>query len=572
MIYENNRIVKKAKLSESSADMKQSSVLRIKTNDLLKVISEYNNLIVLKLNNTHVEKIEKCPNLHSLKISYNKGITSLNLNSVEDIHLDNVLNLSLLNMSYVKHATIKHLPSLSSIVLPNAINVYLNNIDLSKSKVKTICMPEVRNLRIKNMKGVKTQDSINFATNLSTLIIENCDLVCLNKLDNFDVIIIRNCPSLQMISTFDYVKKLTIENCPRLFSCENLTNMGSIHFDRCDSLIRIRNIEAANLTFEYCFSLSELDLSLVENIEVNRCHALSRIIVHPELEELHIDHCSYLDDIIFTHEYMLNGAELNLTILGNNMITDIDNWWVSRLTIKENQTLETMTNVSNLNHLIIEDCHELNSISHMMIVNSLKVQCCTNLESIDDVFGFKSISLIDCDALNELNITYSYATTMIIKNSPDLNFTFKGNQLERLTLEDIGIPLIKSMNPTARISISNVQILPDLESDIPESNNTDDDDDGHTFTAALTLRSLFDKMSSSYTIISNMVLTFKIRKCFVKYMKLKKENNLCDCVICQEPIDFQTGTFTACNHLFHRDCLATWMDVRRTCPLCNTNL
>lgn len=572
--------MKKVKYSTDfdSTDRKHSAVIRVKRNDLLKVISDYSNLTIINLSCTKVEKIENCPILYSLRIAHNQGLNNLELNTVEDLYLESAVSLTCINMPMVKQATLKHLPRLSSIILPKAIEVYMNNIDFSKAKVKPIYMPEVRTLRLKNLKGVKTQDAFNYAMNLSTLIIDNCDLVCLNKLDNYDQVVIQNCKSLQMISNITNIRRLTIDNCPRLFSCENMTDMGSIVVSRCDALVRFKNTEAANITFEYCFALTELNLSMVEYIEVNRCPSFSRFTVQPELQQLTFNQCGFLDEIIFTQEYVLSGTELSLEIIGDNMIEGIDDWWVSRLSIKENQTLKYITHINNLNYLALEDCHELCSIAHAIVSNDIKIHCCSSLESIYNIDGFQSLSITDCDSLIDLRVKYSNATKMIIKNCLDLNFTFNGFHLEKLILEDVGVALISHITPSAKIRISNVSMLPDLVSEnINDEDNSPEDSDSedleeYNYPASMILKSHFMKMNDACKIIYQRIKTFKIRRAFLKYTQLQREKDLCDCVICQEAISFQTGTFTNCNHLFHRDCLSTWMAVRRTCPLCNNTM
>jgi hypothetical protein len=48
-----------------------------------------------------------------------------------------------------------------------------------------------------------------------------------------------------------------------------------------------------------------------------------------------------------------------------------------------------------------------------------------------------------------------------------------------------------------------------------------------------------------------------------------------DCSICYELIDARNPRaymLAPCNHLFHRDCLIQWMDVKMECPICRTNL
>ncbi|KAL7562857.1 hypothetical protein ACA910_002473 [Epithemia clementina (nom. ined.)] len=47
-----------------------------------------------------------------------------------------------------------------------------------------------------------------------------------------------------------------------------------------------------------------------------------------------------------------------------------------------------------------------------------------------------------------------------------------------------------------------------------------------------------------------------------------------DCSICYETIDVvrQSYMLAPCDHLFHRDCLMQWMDVKMECPICRTDL
>lgn len=48
-----------------------------------------------------------------------------------------------------------------------------------------------------------------------------------------------------------------------------------------------------------------------------------------------------------------------------------------------------------------------------------------------------------------------------------------------------------------------------------------------------------------------------------------------ECSICYDAIDIRDRLkymLAPCNHLFHRDCLAQWMDVKMECPICRTEL
>lgn len=55
----------------------------------------------------------------------------------------------------------------------------------------------------------------------------------------------------------------------------------------------------------------------------------------------------------------------------------------------------------------------------------------------------------------------------------------------------------------------------------------------------------------------------------------ESEENTIDCVICYSPIDVQNRRdymLAPCDHIFHRNCLEQWMDVKMECPVCRKDL
>mmetsp|Transcript_738 Transcript_738/g.810 ORF Transcript_738/g.810 Transcript_738/m.810 type:complete len:1236 (+) Transcript_738:144-3851(+) len=59
-------------------------------------------------------------------------------------------------------------------------------------------------------------------------------------------------------------------------------------------------------------------------------------------------------------------------------------------------------------------------------------------------------------------------------------------------------------------------------------------------------------------------------------MALPKNPSTCiDCVICYNEIDTTNRTaymLSPCDHIFHKDCLVQWMEVKMECPICRTQL
>ena len=47
-----------------------------------------------------------------------------------------------------------------------------------------------------------------------------------------------------------------------------------------------------------------------------------------------------------------------------------------------------------------------------------------------------------------------------------------------------------------------------------------------------------------------------------------------DCVICYDAIDTEKNDYmlAPCNHIFHKQCLVQWIEVKNECPICRLNL
>jgi hypothetical protein len=50
------------------------------------------------------------------------------------------------------------------------------------------------------------------------------------------------------------------------------------------------------------------------------------------------------------------------------------------------------------------------------------------------------------------------------------------------------------------------------------------------------------------------------------------KEHLDDCSICLEKIVNDDKHITSCNHTFHEECMAIWMSLNNSCPLCRKNL
>lgn len=53
-----------------------------------------------------------------------------------------------------------------------------------------------------------------------------------------------------------------------------------------------------------------------------------------------------------------------------------------------------------------------------------------------------------------------------------------------------------------------------------------------------------------------------------------QDSDVIDCVICMNPLDLELRNYmiAPCDHVFHRECLEEWMEVKMECPTCRCSL
>ena len=571
----NPRAAKKAKLSSPIIDInnneevcfgKNTTVLSIKNNDEIKDISDCKNLSVLTLENTSIEKIYSCPNLYHLTVNKNDGLEIINLPSVKVAQLKDICDIDVIKLESASKVILDNMPMLTTLLLPNALDVSISNMDLFNMTFRK-SIPRAISLNLHNVSGMKSFNEIK-CNNLMKLVIDNCSFTSISNLDGYDEIIIENCSSLRHIENISNVDKLTINNCPELFSLDTVKDVLHLHVSRCETLRRIRNIEGVNLFIEYCFNLLTLDSLYVEKIKISRCPFLVSICLHPDLLHLIVDHCSFLESLKFNYENPFCYSNLRIDIIGDNMIQEVQDWYASKLVIKENQTLERIIKVHNLIDLTIIDCVELNTISEIYITNNLTIQCCPSLEDVLNVHGFGELSLIDCEALTNFHISGVYLKELSINGCPGLNTNFHGDNLKNLTLINTGFVIVHSLSNYSTIDIKNARLLPNLSSTNNQIDTLECNED-IVNNEAMLLKSHMNKLFQSAKCILGRYQSYNIRCNYLQFIQMKKNDRICDCVICQETISPETSKITKCGHIFHSRCLSEWFSIRRTCPLCN---
>lgn len=548
-----------------------TTVLNIQNNNSIRDISDIPHLSIASLMNTKVVNIQMCPSLYTLSIIENDGIEMLSLPNVCNLTLKNALTVRMVNMPAVEKANLDDLPMLSHLSLPNATVVKISNMTLWEGRFEDNCMPIVKSLQLKNIRGHIDEQHF-MGIDLNTLIIDNCDIIKLTNLHGYHEVIIRNCKFLRTIEGFTHIHNLSVRNCPSLFVIDNLKNIGMISVDSCDALRDVRRIDALTILIEYCSSIMEIvSTVVVEKIIVKQCHSLDQIGIHSDLSQLVVDSCKTLRNLEFVCDTPYCYSELKIGLYGNNMIQDIDGWFASELVIKGNFTLETITNVYNNTKLIISDCAELTLIAGVFILQELIIQCCPCLESIINAYGFNSLSIIDCESLIDFSITSARLTSLVVSDCPELNLILDGEFLTALSMVNTGLPIIKNLSKHSIIQTRNVSLLPDLLSS-PLDVLTPLADEDVVYPEAVMLADHMAKLIRSGKIISDRSIAYRLRVKYLKYIEMKNLDRICGCVICHERIFPNEVIFTECDHMFHASCLNTWLGVRRTCPLCNAEI
>ena len=540
----------------SSFSNPNTSVVNIHNNHSIKSIVNCTNLSILNIANSVVGTIKSCPILYSLSIRNNEGMNHLKVSSVREVSLNKLLDLQTVEMLQVRQAMLDTLPSLKQIKMPNATHISINDIGSEYCPKLLKSFPLARHIELMNIKNFNPCERFSGA-NLKKLIIRNCDIKFICNLKDFDEVVIENCNHIQYVESILDVKILTVINCPNLYRLEHVVS-NNLTIQRCNSLRKISQIECRELTIEYCFELAVIPTLEANEITVTRCPSLVKIHLYEDIQVLNINTCEALTYIDFNSSDALGYSNLTMNLEGDNQITEIKDWYVARLTIKHNASLEIIKNIYNLIDLSLIDCRYIYALSDASVLSDLYIELCPSLETVTNIYGFSKMSLIDCDSLTTFEMYLTELRHVHINNCLNLNLKLCGDLLASICLLDCGSVLILNVSDDAKIEIKNVSMMPDM----PSKNQSHVND----------LRSHMRLMIDSTQTIVNFIKKKIMRKRFLNFLAFKETFGTYDCPICHESICPSLSTVTSCNHMFHSSCLFKWLVVKRSCPLCNDNL
>ena len=529
-----------------------------------KTISDYKQLSILNLFDTNVETIENCPILHSLTISNNQLLKTLILPSVQECSIIRVSSLHDIDIENAEIAHLNNLPALNTINLPNVKLLTMSNMNIHSDSICINTMKSLRALHLDNVNGVDVQEMV-WLEGINCLRISNCDITTLSNITSYSELTITNCSKLESIDTIVHVNNLTVDNCSSLASIDNCSNISMMKISRCNAFKHIADVEIENLTIEYCFKLIHLNSILVETLDVSFCPRIVSISLNPDTLQFTLNNCIMFDALEFDCDKAFCYASLRINLIGDNMIENIKDWFASSLIISDNNTLETVSNVYNLHELSLVNCHELNSISDTFIIDSLYISKCPILDSITNVYGYTSLDIIGCEELKAFDVEHTKLLSLTIERCRDLLLHVNGVSLEQLTLIGCGLITIENIDKKANIMIQNAAFHPNLSS-VPNRVGS------IYFEATKKFISHMNNLFKSAQVISKRFNLYNDRSKYLKFINLKQKNRITDCVICQETIPVELSIITRCEHMYHSECLNTWVRTRRSCPLCNLEL
>lgn len=575
----NTRAAKRTKLNPSvqntkkyntaDSDSKLITVLNIADNSTIMDITNYRNLTVLNLDETDVQSIEQCPSLFMLDINSNSKIKKLQLPSVKKVCLKDLSGLYELELSTAITVHLENIPVLQNLYLPLATDVTLSNLRIDQFEISE-SIPRVQTLSLINVRDINL-DYLD-GMSITKLILDNCDITHLGNLDSFEEITLKNCQYLSSVYNIANVDNLNIFNCGKLFNIDTIDNISDMTISQCGTLSRIKNIDATKLSIRYCFSILEVLNFSLERLEIEYCPSIECVSVSSDLKHLVINDCRSFEKLLFNSISAFDFEDLEIELTGDNLVEVIKDWYVAKLTITNNRSLESIANLYNIVNLIIQNCIELQSISNAFIAETICLENCPSLETIRNVYGFQTLSITHCESLTDFDsFGLSKLKFIHILSCPELNLRFDGSLLTHLGLYDTGSVFIQNLSKRSSIDICNVPFLPNITTSLFDI-DLRLEDENPIFPEAIEVANCMRTLLDATQVIKNHIRAYRIRQKYLKYQTMKERDQIIDCVICHDSIDPIGWTITSCDHLFHSPCLSRWFEVRRTCPLCNNAL
>jgi Ring finger domain len=528
----------------------KTTSLFIESNTHLQKILQCPALSILNIKDSAVQTIKGCSALCNLTIENNRGMQTLKNASVRKAILSECHNLKKVILDKVEYLQLSGMYSLESIKVPCARHVILSNMNLDSLPFHLFeAFPNMETLELDNVFGFSVEDI--YGCSLHSLTIRTCSIDKISGLKNIDEFTIEDCHDIRTISNIGQVRLLTIVNCSKLKLVENLSDINTCRIERCDDLQYLFTIEAVKCSLLYCFGIVEVPYLQIQTLLFEKCPFLLKIDVSTYCRSLSIDNCYSFEELKFQEGSANAHIDLRIALVGNNNVYSISEWFARVLFVKDNNTLEDIKQVQNLHELVVVNCCELIKVSNLQ-ASIVSIDQAPSLESISEVFCVSELNLIGCDSLSDIRIPLSNLTTVLIHDCIKAILTIDASYLTSLSLINCGMVIPFNIHPDCIALVENTNQL-------PNTCNTN----------ALPIVSRMLKMIDAADTIMKCMHGYLVKKRYRNFINFKKTGRISDCVICHEMISISDSTFTKCNHMFHAHCLISWLQIKRSCPLCN---
>ena len=417
-------------------------------------IEKFSNVFTLDLSNNNIANIDNLnnPKINMINLENNK-ITDVSILSKQDnINLsNNPIESGLDKLENVSWLELNQC-NLSETNLYNLINLSkLNYISLQGNNIENVECLENMNLyeiNLSNNQGITGIEKLN---NISTLILENCDL------ENEDI------EKLNDLSKIDYLdlsnNKITNVSKLKETNISFLNLSGNRNIDLNTVPIRYNNQENEENNDYYCLILNNCN---IENIEILKQSNIQNI----SLEGNPISDVSGLSEVT-------DIIELNL---GNTNVTDVSPLKnIKSLYLNDNSGLYNIDKLSEVRFLQLKNCH-LSDFSFINELNNLEEIYLNNNEiETFPILNNKEMWILDISDnklegipdFSKINCSQILMKNNEIKNISNITSVLNMESLDFLDLSNNKIEEIPNINNN-RIYIN---LDNNFIDNIPEGNN-----------------------------------------------------------------------------------------------------
>lgn len=531
----------------------KTTSLFIESNTHLQKIQQCPALSILNLKDSAVQTIKGCTSLCNLTIENNRGMQTLKSLSVRTAILSECHNLKKIVLDKVEKLQLSGMYNIGCIHAPCAQHITISDMNLDMLPFHLFeAFPNMTTLILDRVIGFSVEDI--YSCNLESLTFRECNISSLSGLSSVKSIIVQDCSKVKTISNIKNANTLIIVNCAKLALIETISGINSCCIERCGSLQCLYGIQAVECNILYCFGLREVPYLQIQTLLFENCPFLLKVDVSTSCRSLVMENCYSFEEIWFQGGSAHAHIDLRISLIGDNNINVINEWFVRTLEIKNNNTLMKIKQVQNLYELKIIDCSELVMISNLQ-ASIVSIDQAPMLKTISEVFCISELNLIGCDALVSVKTPLAKLTTVMIHDCINVSLMIDASYLTNMSLINSGMVIPFNIHPNCVVLVENANQLPNTHS-----------------TNALPIVNRMHNMVNASNKIISLMHAYLVRNRYCNFLKLKKEDRISDCVICHECIPITEFTCTKCEHMFHTDCLNAWMQIKRVCPLCNAEI